>query len=390
MRNKALAVLFLTIFLDLMGFGLIIPILPIYAKDLGATDAMVGLLGASFSIMQFLFASFWGGLSDRYGRRPVMLTSILIMMVAYILFANATVLWLLFVTRLMKGFGAANLSVAQAYISDVVPQENRTKAFGIIGAAFGLGFIFGPSLGGILNEYFGVAGVGYFAASLSGLNFILAWFFLGETLKEKSKQSQLFPNPFKDIIRFKSTPEVSALFTINFVYILGFSMMQITSTLLWAEHFGLSEMHIGYTFAYIGILAVIIQGGLIGKFNTWFGERNLLVFGTILVSLGLFGMPFVPTDLFGLELFCLSFLSLGNALLTPTVSSLLSSFAPKDAQGKILGTNQSVGSLARVLGPAIGGAAYGFHYTYPYLLAGSITLIVSILAIRLRKKHFSL
>ena len=183
MKNKALAVLFLTIFLDLMGFGLIIPILPIYAKDLGATDAMVGLLGTSFSIMQFLFASFWGGLSDRYGRRPVMLTSILIMMVAYILFANATVLWLLFVTRLMKGFGAANLSVAQAYISDVVPQENRTKAFGIIGAAFGLGFIFGPSLGGILNEYFGVAGVGYFAASLSGLNFILAWFFLGETLK---------------------------------------------------------------------------------------------------------------------------------------------------------------------------------------------------------------
>jgi MFS family permease len=129
---------------------------------------------------------------------------------------------------------------------------------------------------------------------------------------------------------------------------------------------------------------------LIGKFNSWFGERNLLVFGTILVAFGLFGMPFVPTDFFGLELFCLTLLSLGNALLTPTVSSLLSSFAPKDAQGKILGTNQSVGSLARVVGPAIGGAAYGFHYTYPYLLAGSITLVVSILAIRLRKKHFSL
>lgn len=143
MKNKALVVLFLTIFLDLMGFGLIIPILPIYAKTLGATDAMVGLLGASFSIMQFIFASFWGGLSDRYGRRPIMLISISIMIVAYILFANATVLWLLFATRLLKGFGAANLSVAQAYISDVVPVEKRTKAFGIIGAAFGLGFILG-------------------------------------------------------------------------------------------------------------------------------------------------------------------------------------------------------------------------------------------------------
>lgn len=193
MRNKALAVLFLTIFLDLMGFGLIIPILPIYAKDLGATDAMVGLLGASFSIMQFLFASFWGGLSDRYGRRPVMLTSILITMVAYILFANATVLWLLFVTRLMKGFGAANLSVAQAYISDVVPQENRTKAFGIIGAAFGLGFIFGPSLGGILNEYFWRCGSRVFCSQFKRLEFYSCLVFLRRNLEREIQTKPIIP-----------------------------------------------------------------------------------------------------------------------------------------------------------------------------------------------------
>jgi DHA1 family tetracycline resistance protein-like MFS transporter len=388
MKNKALAVLFLTIFLDLMGFGLIIPILPTYAKTLGATDAMVGLLGTSFSIMQFIFASFWGGLSDRFGRRPIMLISIAIMVVAYVLFANATVLWLLFATRLLKGFGAANLSVAQAYISDVVPQKDRTKAFGVIGAAFGLGFIFGPSIGGVINEFYGVAGVGYFAACLGTLNFILAWLFLKESLVEKSDSIELFPNPFKDLVRFKHIPEVNALFTINFVYVLGFSMMQITATLLWAEHFGLSEMHIGYTFAYVGLLAVIIQGGLIGKFNSWFGERNLLVIGTLLAAIGLFGMPFVPTEHFSLELVCMTFLSLGNALLTPTVSSLLSSFAPEGMQGKILGTNQSVGSLARVVGPAVGGVAYGWHFSYPYLLAGSISLIVSVLAVRLRKKHF--
>ena len=388
MKNKALAVLFLTIFLDLMGFGLIIPILPTYAKTLGATDAMVGLLGTSFSIMQFIFASFWGGLSDRFGRRPIMLISIAIMVVAYVLFANATVLWLLFATRLLKGFGAANLSVAQAYISDVVPQKDRTKAFGVIGAAFGLGFIFGPSIGGVINEFYGVAGVGYFAACLGTLNFILAWLFLKESLEEKSDSIELFPNPFKDLVRFKHIPEVNALFTINFVYVLGFSMMQITATLLWAEHFGLSEMHIGYTFAYVGLLAVIIQGGLIGKFNSWFGERNLLVIGTLLAAIGLFGMPIVPTDHFSLELVCMTFLSLGNALLTPTVSSLLSSFAPEGMQGKILGTNQSVGSLARVVGPAVGGVAYGWHFSYPYLLAGSISLIVSVLAVRLRKKHF--
>jgi len=388
MKNKALAVLFLTIFLDLMGFGLIIPILPTYAKTLGATDALVGLLGTSFSIMQFLFASFWGGLSDRYGRRPIMLISISIMIIAYILFANATVLWLLFATRLLKGFGAANLSVAQAYISDVVPKQERTKAFGIIGAAFGLGFIFGPSIGGVLNEYYGVQGVGYFAAMLGGLNLVLAYFFLHETLQEKSTSVELFPNPFKDILRFRSISEVNALFTINFVYILGFSMMQITSTLLWAEHFGLSEMHIGYTFAYIGLLAVVIQGGLIGYFNTWFGERNLLILGTVLVALGLFSMPFVPTDQFYFELVSLTLLSFGNALLTPTVSSLLTTFAPEGAQGKILGTNQSVGSLARVVGPAIGGLVYGWHYTYPYVLSGTITLVVSVLALRLRKRMY--
>lgn len=389
MRNKALVVLFFTIFMDLMGFGLIIPILPIYAKELGATDAMVGLLGTSFSIMQFIFASFWGGLSDRYGRRPIMLASISIMVVAYLLFANATVLWLLFATRLLKGFGAANLSVAQAYISDIVPKEQRTKAFGIIGAAFGLGFIFGPSIGGIVNEYYGVSGVGYFAAGLSGINLLLAYFFLAETLKEPADSVNLFPNPFKDIFAFRQVPEVNALFTINFVYILGFSMMQITSTLLWAEHFGLSEMHIGYTFAYIGFLAVVIQGGLIGYFNSWFGERNLLLFGTLLVAVGLFFMPFVPTDQFYLELLCMTLLSFGNALLTPTVSSLLTTYAPKDAQGKILGTNQSVGSLARVVGPAVGGAVYGMHFTYPYVLAGSITLVVSVLAFRLRKKMYA-
>jgi len=338
--------------------------------------------------MQFLFASFWGGLSDRYGRRPIMLISISIMIIAYILFANATVLWLLFATRLLKGFGAANLSVAQAYISDVVPKQERTKAFGIIGAAFGLGFIFGPSIGGVLNEYYGVQGVGYFAAMLGGLNLVLAYFFLHETLQEKSTSVELFPNPFKDILRFRSISEVNALFTINFVYILGFSMMQITSTLLWAEHFGLSEMHIGYTFAYIGLLAVVIQGGLIGYFNTWFGERNLLIFGTVLVALGLFSMPFVPTDQFYFELVSLTLLSFGNALLTPTVSSLLTTFAPEGAQGKILGTNQSVGSLARVVGPAIGGLVYGWHYTYPYVLSGTITLVVSVLALRLRKRMY--
>jgi DHA1 family tetracycline resistance protein-like MFS transporter len=389
-RKGALSVLFVTIFLDLMGFGLIIPILPTLSRDLGAPYWQIGTIAIMFPLMQFLFASFWGGLSDRYGRRPIMLASIFITALAYLFFAHATTIFLLFFSRALSGFGAANLSVAQAYISDVTEPQNRTKAFGIIGAAFGLGFIFGPPIGGYLKENFGLIYVGYAAAGFSALNLIMAYFMLPESLKKFTADRKLFPNPFSDVIDGFKTEKIGSLLLINFVYIAAFSMMQVTAALLWEEEYDLTEAQVGYTFSYIGILAVVIQGFLIGWFSNKLGEKRLLIAGNLLMFFGLLLLPFVPKALFiPLELILLAILSLGNSFLTPTINTLLSNNTDRQDQGKILGTNQSVGSLARVLGPQVGTALYGIAYYFPYVAAAVIMLLVAWLSFRLIKKHLT-
>ena len=389
-NRAALSVLFVTIFLDLMGFGLIIPILPILSKELGAPYWQIGTIAIMFPFMPFLFASFWGGLSDRYGRRPIMLVSIFITALAYVFFAHATTILLLFISRGLSGFGAANLSVAQAYISDVTEPKTRTKAFGIIGAAFGLGFIFGPPIGGYIKENFGLIYVGYTAAGFSLLNLIMAFFLLPESLHERTTNRKLFPNPFSDVIAGFKTEMTGSLLLINFVYVAAFSMMQVTAALLWEEHYDLTESEVGYTFSYIGALAVIIQLGLLGWFNKKLGERKLLILGNILMLIGLLFMPFVPKAWFiPLELVLLALLSLGNSFLTPTINTLLSNNTDRASQGKILGTNQSVGSLARVIGPQVGTALYGLAYYMPYVAAAIIMLLVAWLSWRLIQKHFA-
>lgn len=391
LKNKSpLVVLFITIFLDLMGFGLIIPILPTYAKSLGAPYWEIGAIAVMFPLMQFLFSSFWGGLSDRFGRRPIMLTSIAITVMAYLFFAHATTIALLFFSRMLSGFGAANLSVAQAYISDVTTPENRTKSFGIIGAAFGLGFIFGPPIGGFLKENYSLEMVGYAAAAFSLLNLILAMLWLPESLQTKTTDRKLFPNPFKDVIDGFKTELTGSLLLINFVYIGAFSMMQITAALLWEEQYDLSDAQVGYMFSYIGVLAVIIQGGLIGWFNKKLGEKRLLILGNILMFLGLLLMPFVPIHLFiPLELLAMAIISFGNSFLTPTINTMLSNNTAETDQGKVLGTNQSVGSLARLVGPLLGSALYGVAYFLPYLAASIIMLLVSWLSWQMIKKYRS-
>lgn len=386
--KSPLAVLFVTIFLDLMGFGLIIPILPLYSKSLGAPYWEIGAIAVMFPLMQFLFASFWGGLSDRFGRRPIMLVSIFITVLAYIFFAHSTTILMLFISRALSGFGAANLSVAQAYISDVTKPENRAKSFGILGAAFGLGFIFGPPIGGFVKENYNLEMVGYVAASFSFINLVMAYFLLPESLKEKTYGRKLFPNPFGDVISGFKRELTGSLLFINFVYIAAFSMMQITAALLWEEQYALSEAEVGYMFSYIGVLAVIIQGGLIGWFNKKLGERRLLILGNILMFGGLLMMPFVPVQYFiPLELVAMAIISFGNSFLTPTISTILSKNSSESEQGKILGTNQSVGSMARLVGPLAGTTLYGIAYYLPYVAASTIMLLVAWLSVRMIKKH---
>ena len=371
----------------MIGFGLIIPILPTFAKvDLGATDLLVGALAASYSFFQFIFAPFWGNLSDRYGRRPIVLTSIVLMGCSYIVFAHSTTLFVLFIARIIGGIGAANISVAFAYISDSTTPDKRTKAFGAIGAAFGLGFILGPVFGGVIKEYYNILTLGYAAAALSAFNFVLAYFLLPESLKSFNKTKNLFENPLSKIVRGFKTEFVGSLLFINFVYISAFSMMTVTAALLWTEQYNLSDKEVGYMFGFIGILIVIIQAAFIGPVNKRLGDFKMLVLGVALMMIGLVSMPFVPLEYFiPLELIAMAFTAFGNAFLSTPASSLISKNTSEVEQGAIMGTNQSMGSLGRIIGPLVGGGLYGFAYYMPYLVAGIIMFLVILLCLRLMR-----
>ncbi len=391
MRQSPLLVLFVTIFIDLMGFGLIIPILPIYANELGASGTVIGLVAASFSFMQFLIAPFWGNLSDRVGRKPVLLVSIFITGLGYVIFAYASTLFLLFAARIVAGIGSANISTAQAYISDITPPDKRAKAFGIIGAAFGLGFIFGPPVGGFLKSNYGIDYVGFVAAGLSALNLIMAYFLLGESLKNpKPKSGQLFENPLADFQFGLKKPVVNELLVINFIFITAFSLMTVSVTLLWEEHYGLNEEQVGYTFAFLGVVTAIVQGGLVGWASRTFGDRKLLIAGYVLMFIGLTSLPFVPVQYFvPLELLAIVLIALGNGALTPTIASLLSKNSSEQEQGRVLGLGQSVASLGRVVGPFLGGWLYGLHYEYPYIGSGCLMIVCLLLAVRLVRGQLS-
>lgn len=371
----------------MIGFGLIIPVLPTFAKgDLGASDLMVGALAASYSLFQFIFAPFWGGLSDRFGRRPIVLTSIVLMGLSYIVFAHSSTLSILFIARIVGGIGAANISVAYAYVSDSTTPENRTKAFGTIGAAFGLGFILGPVFGGIIKETYNILTLGYAAASLSAFNFIVAYVFLPESLKSFDKTKALFENPLSKIIRGFKTEFVGSLLFINFVYISAFSMMTITAALLWKEQYNLSDKEVGYMFGFIGVLIVIIQGGLIGPANKKLGDFKMLILGVTLMMIGLLAMPFVPLEWFiPFELIALASTAFGNSFLSTPASSLISKHTSEADQGAIMGTNQSMGSMGRIVGPLVGGGLYGIAYYMPYVASGVIMFFVILLCLRLMR-----
>jgi multidrug resistance protein len=387
MKNKPLAALFLTILIDLLGFGIIIPILPIFAEELGAPGYIIGIIAGSYSFMQFLFAPFWGSLSDRFGRRPIIIGSVAITFFAYIVFAYTNNLWLLAISRILSGIGAANISAAQAYISDLTPPENRAKSFGIIGAAFGLGFIFGPPVGGFLKSSYGIQAVGFFTAALCLINIIVAFRLLPESISIKNKSIKVQFNPFADIKEVFQLSGLKMLISTTFIFISAFSMMQITAALLWQQKYGLNEAQIGYVFTYIGLITAIIQGTLIGKFNQWFGEMQLLIYGCLLMIIGLTALPYIPFDYFiPLELVALACIGLGNAFLMPTITSLISKLAPEGEQGKILGINQSIGSLGRVFGPLAGGALYTLDLHLPYLGGAVLMLLCLLIALSRIKK----
>jgi len=376
MKTKAsLTIIFITVFIDLLGFGLLIPILPTFAsKKLVMSDFEIGIVVAAFSFMQFVFNPLIGSYSDKVGRRPIILGTLLITAISYIIFSFSTSFLILLVSRMLAGFGGSNIAVAQAYIADVTSEKDRAKGMGMIGAAFGLGFVFGPMLGGILADY-GYQVVGYAAAGFSFLAFLFATFFLKESLQASTAPKKVKTNIFS-IGAYKGLLQEKRLaFFVLIYFVIVFSMANIYGTfaILGYKVFSFSDKEIGYLFTIIGIVGAIVQGGLLRQFSKYISDENLVLVGIFFMMIGLGGLPY-GINFLGVAIIG-GFLAIGSGILQPTILGLVSREASQDKQGEILGLNQSLAALARVLGPLWGGIAYEYiGYQFPFLTGGIFTL----------------
>jgi DHA1 family tetracycline resistance protein-like MFS transporter len=378
-----LTILFLTVFLDLVGFGIVIPLLPLYAERFGASPVAVTWLVAIYSLMQFAFAPWWGRLSDRVGRRPVLLVGLFGSALSYLLFGLAGSLTMLFVARALAGVMGANIGVAQAYVADVTPAADRARGMGLIGAAFGLGFIFGPALGGLLS-HLGHAVPFFAAAALAGVNGLLAVRFLPEPRRvedaaEAPRQMGLRAR-LTALLTVGGDPGARTLYAVFFLLTFAFAGFEATLS-LWADrrwHFSPAE--VAYLFAYIGVMVTVVQGGMIGPLARRIGERRLALVGVAAMAMGLATLPASPSAL--MLAAPLAVLAFGQGASVAAISALISRGAPPAQQGRLLGVSQSLSALGRVLGPVWGGVAFArLGISAPYLsgaviVAGALVLML--------------
>ncbi|HEX4193372.1 MAG TPA: MFS transporter [Stellaceae bacterium] len=356
-----MAILLLIVFIDLLGFGIVIPLLPYYALKFSASPFEVTALMACYSFAQFFASPIWGRMSDRMGRKPILLVSLGCSVLSYLWLGFAGQLWMLFAARLLAGAGAGNISAAQAYITDVTDEANRAKGMGMIGAAFGLGFTLGPAIGGLLagsNASSATLSRPAFAAALlSVIALILAVIILKESLSPENRRQAAGPGRWALAQEAFGRPSLRHLIILFFLTTTAFAGMEATFA-LWANSgFGWGPQQVGELFFYIGIVLVLVQGGLVRPLSRSLGESRMALIGSVLLLLGLGGLPF-STDLPRL-LIDMALLATGFGILNPAVTSLVSRAAGTTERGGILGVNQSGQSLARILGPLIGGAVYG-------------------------------
>lgn len=412
-RRRALAIVFGVVFLDLLGFSIVIPILPFYTRAFGGNELVIGLLAASYSVMQFIFAPLLGSLSDRYGRRPVLLLSIAGGVVAWTIFGLATALWMLFLSRMFAGAMGGNISTAQAYVADITPREERARALGLLGAAFGLGFIFGPAIGAVLAFPEVVAAVDgvvdfvsitkfslpAFAAAIASFVAVAVGFValpesreLGEGAERQSQLAQL--------VAAVRNPALRGLLAAFFLLSFAFAGSQTMFIPYVADVYGYSETQASLLLTYIGVLAVIVQGGLIGPLTKRYEPVPLTFSAAALLALALGAIPFTRdlgvlfpdlTAVVGFLtpallalLFVLALLSLGNGVVNVTLSALVSTRASDDRQGSAFGLTQGAGSLARAIGPVVMGGVYaGIGFRAPFVLGAAIILPVLGIAVGL-------
>lgn len=385
MRKGSLLTIFLVVFIDLVGFGIVIPILPYYAQQYGASAWELGWLMTTYSLMQFFVAPLWGRLSDRIGRRPVLLVSIFGTAISMVGLGIAPNLLGLFIARTFAGICAANISTAYAYVADVTTEENRAKGMGMVGAAFGLGFIFGPAIGGLLSRY-GYSAPMFAGAALALVNLMFAYFKLEEPPLTAEARSANRTKRFdlQNIKLVLSDPRTRLAIGLFFLLTFAVTQMEVTFAIYLKALFGLDAQHAGELLALMGIIMVGMQGGAIGRLAKKYGEKKLIVAGFVIcaVSLAAFG----SVTQFTAVVLSLSFLGLGHGMLHPSLSSMASKGAAPDRRGATMGVFQSAGSLARVLGPPTAGFLYDRIRPNAPFLGGAMVLGLGFLVISSTKR----
>lgn len=389
MRNNfsALTLIFLTVFIDLLGFGLLIPVLPSFGVNvLKIDETLIGIAISIYSLTQFLFNPILGKISDRKGRKPIILFCLLLNASGYLIFAYTENYLVLLISRVIAGIGGSSISVAQAYIADITTSENRSKGMGLIGSAFGLGFVFGPLMGGILAEY-GYEIVGFVSAGFSLVALVLTSFMLPESLKLNSNKAETeLQNSRIKFFNFQSfkyvlkKPDLGLLIGLFFILTFSFANIYGTFALLGIQVYGFTDKLNGYMFGITGIVSALVQGVFIGKISKILNRKKIIIIGSLLVSLNLALIPYAVNFL-GLAIVVV-FLSIGTGILQPTVLSLISEVTSDTEQGMILGINQSMSAFARMLGPLWGGFAFEYlGYQFPFLTGAFFTGIMFLIAI---------
>jgi len=407
-RKPSILVVFLTVFIDLIGFGIVVPLVPLFSRHYGASGFVIGAIIASFSAMQFIFSPIWGRLSDRYGRRPILLISTAGAALSYVVFAigcgfenHSVALWVLLVSRVFAGACGGNITVAQAYIADITPPENRSKRMGLIGMAFGLGFIFGPAISGVALKFGGATAPGWAAAALCALNFILAYFILAESWKPDAAPVAKRPR-FAQWGHTLSQPKIGLLILIFFLATFAFSCFESTLPLLVSDNFQLGitmdenkpAITVISLFVFCGLIGAFIQGGAIGRMVKIFGEPKLIALSLFLTGVSLALLPFIKGDgplkwmaVLHLAdwpwikmLLALALLSIGSSLTRAPLFGLLSNLTPANEQGATIGVAQSAGALARIVGPIFAATLYVPMPMLPYVACGVISVVAALLA----------
>jgi MFS transporter, DHA1 family, tetracycline resistance protein len=394
MKKSPLATILLVVFVDLIGFGMIIPILPLYAKSFQAAEWQIGLLLGCYSFMQFLASPVLGYISDRVGRKPVLLVSLIGSAIGYAVMASAASLTMLFIARIIAGICGASVGTAAAYIADITPPENRSRRMGLIGAAFGVGFVLGPAIGGILSQ-FSTKGPFWFGAGLAFINAIAVLLILPEPEKHVKRSEAGIPAAGPDVVDRTGLGGIPILVVTYFVAIAGFAIVTMIYPQVLDRRFSLSPAQISMVFVFLGLVGAFIQGGAIGRMAKRFGDYKLAAAGLLLMAVSMVVMPFAHNmPLFLVFTFGLA---AGNSLAQPTLMAMASRLAATTAQGRVIGTVQSAGSLGRVVGPSAGGFMLGWdrpgpnlaYGNTPFLIGGIVMGIAFLISLMLRRSPVS-